>query len=85
MMRNRQMRGSLIMTDPGARLTNSFSLRIRRTLAGALQTVTVWRKRARERAGDRRMLSYMTDRDFADMRLTRQRLSSEINKPFWRS
>jgi uncharacterized protein YjiS (DUF1127 family) len=53
----------------------------RALLVSAGPPLAVWRQRARER----RMLAYLTERDFKDMRMTPQDVRREINKPFWRA
>jgi len=69
-----------LRTRPSGKL-----LRIGWRLACALaDRVRLWRSRARERAWDRRMVPYLTQRELSDMRMTRQQIEREINKPFWR-
>lgn len=43
--------------------------------------ITIWRRRARDRAD----LARMADRDIRDAGLDRSQIVFEINKPFWRA
>jgi len=50
------------------------------TAPGAMQVLRTWRTRRRQRAE----LAMMSERDFADLGLSRDRVACEVDRGFWR-